>query len=99
MRRNARVDANQPAIVEALRQVGCRVQPLHTVGNGCPDIHVTKGARHWLMEIKDGSKPPSARKLTEDEQLFHDLRADLVKAGALVVVSSVGEALQAVEAI
>jgi hypothetical protein len=98
MRRAARIDANQPAIVDALRRIGCRVQPLHMVGKGCPDIMVSKGGRVVLMEIKDGAKPPSARKLTADEQAWHDLWADVAKAGALVVVASVGEALDAMEA-
>jgi Holliday junction resolvase len=99
MRRAARIDANQPAIVDALRKVGCRVQPLHMVGKGCPDILVGKGGRVLLMEIKDGTKPPSARKLTADEQVWHDLWADVAKTGSLVVVASVGEALEAVEAL
>ena len=99
MRRAARIDANQPAIVDALRKAGCRVQPLHMVGKGCPDILVGRGGRLVLMEIKDGAKPPSARKLTADEVLWHDLWSDIAKAGALVVVASVGEALEAVEAI
>ena len=38
MRRAAAVDANQTAIIRALRKAGVSVQPLHTVGQGCPDI-------------------------------------------------------------
>lgn len=34
----ARVDANQSALVELWRKVGAEVQPLHTVGKGCPDV-------------------------------------------------------------
>ena len=96
MRRAARIDRNQPEIVEALRQAGCRVQPLHTVGKGCPDILVGRNGRLVLMEIKDGEKPPSARKLTADEVIWHDLWLDAAKAGALVTVSTVAEALAAV---
>ena len=36
----ARVDANQPEIVKALRGVGATVQHLHKVGQGCPDLMV-----------------------------------------------------------
>ena len=36
MRRAAKVDANQPEIVQALRKAGCFVQPLHTVGQASP---------------------------------------------------------------
>jgi hypothetical protein len=36
----AKVDANQPAIVKALRDAGCKVQSLAKVGKGCPDLLV-----------------------------------------------------------
>ena len=100
MRRAARIDANQPEIVDALRKAGCRVQPLHMVGKGCPDIVAwtpNKG-RLVFMEIKDGAKPPSARKLTADEENWHGVWSDLKDAGALYVVASVNEALEAVGA-
>jgi len=41
------------------------------------------------MELKDGSKPPSARKLTEDEQKFFDEWT----GGMLAIVNSIEEAL------
>jgi Holliday junction resolvase len=72
MRRAARVDANQKEIVEYLRKRGASVQLLHTVGKGCPDIVVGYGGCNYLFEIKDGSKPASQRKLTPDEQEWHD---------------------------
>lgn len=68
MRRAARVDANQAEIVKALRKIGATVQPLHGVGNGCPDILVGWRQQNFLFELKDGEKPPSARQLTEDEK-------------------------------
>lgn len=76
MRRAARVDRNQPEIVQALRQVGAFVQPLHTIGGGCPDILVGYRDVWHLMEIKDGLKPPSARALTADELRWHVLAAE-----------------------
>jgi Holliday junction resolvase len=97
VRRAARVDRNQTEVVEALRQAGCRVQPLHMIGKGCPDILVGRDGRLVLMEIKDGEKPPSARKLTEDEAAWHALWADVAQAGALVTVSTVSEALAAMD--
>ena len=72
MRRAARVDRNQQEIVQHLRKLGATVQPLHTVGQGCPDLIVGYGGLNYLIEIKDGEKPPSARKLTPDEQAWHD---------------------------
>ena len=71
MRRAARVDANQAEIVDALRGVGASVQPLHAVGAGCPDLLVGFMGYNWLMEVKDGDKPPSARKLTKDQIKWH----------------------------
>lgn len=89
--RAARTDANQTEIVEALRLVGCSVQPLHTVGKGCPDLLVGRSGLNVLIEVKDGSKPPSARTLTPDQEIWHDNWR-----GQVTVVSSVHEALQAV---
>lgn len=70
-RRAARVDANQKEIVLALRKAGYSVTPVHTVGDGFPDLAVGKYGRTWLVEIKDGAKPPSKRKLTPDEEKWH----------------------------
>lgn len=72
MRRAARIDANQPEIVAALRGVGAAVQPLHAVGKGCPDLLVSHRMVNYLIEIKDGAKPPSARRLTPDQLEWHD---------------------------
>jgi hypothetical protein len=69
--RPRRVDANQPEIVAAFRALGYSVAHTHMVGGGFVDVIVGKGGRSFLIEIKDGSKPPSARKLTKDEAEFH----------------------------
>ena len=67
-----RVDANQVQIVQLFRSLGCSVKPLHMVGDGFPDLAVGCSGVNLLVEVKDGSKPPSARKLTDDEQVWHD---------------------------
>lgn len=72
MRRAAKIDANQPEIVEAARRMGCTVQPLHTVGGGVPDLLVGISGVNDLWEVKDGRKPPSERRLTADQLLWHD---------------------------
>ena len=69
--RAAKVDANQTLIVYAFRTLGCEVAHTHMVGKGFPDI-VVKCCGVRLVEIKDGAKPPSARKLTEAEAAFHE---------------------------
>lgn len=92
--RAAKIDANQPEIIAALRKVGASVQPLHTVGQGCVDLLVGyRGANHCL-EIKDGSKPPSARELTDDQIEWH-----LNWRGHAMVVNTVDEALIAIGAV
>jgi len=72
MRTAAKVDANQEEIVTALRHIGATVQPLHMVGKGCPDLLVGYRGANYLLEVKDGTKPPSKRRLTPDEQRWHD---------------------------
>ena len=70
-RRAARVDANQAEIVRDLRAIGCSVAITSTVGDGFPDLVVGISNLNYLVEIKDGSKPPSARKLTPAQVDFH----------------------------
>ena len=71
MRTAARVDDNQAEIVKTLRAVGATVQVLSAVGKGCPDLLVGFQNTNYLMEIKDGKKPPSAQNLTKDEERWH----------------------------
>lgn len=66
-----KVDSNQPEIVKALRELGYSVQPIHIIGRGCPDLLAGKFGRNHIFECKDGSLPPSKRKLTEDEEKWH----------------------------
>jgi Holliday junction resolvase len=70
MRRAARVDANHAEITHALRQCGWTVHDTSGVGGGFPDLVVGKAGRLVLVEIKDGAKKPSARRLTKAEALF-----------------------------
>jgi hypothetical protein len=89
-RRAARVDTNHAVIVGALRACGATVQSLAQVGGGCPDILVGYRGRNLLLEIKDGSKPPSARKLTADQVPWH-----AEWRGAVRVVDNVDSAIAA----
>lgn len=70
-RYSAKVDRNQSEIVAALRAVGASVQPLHSVGAGCPDLLVGFRGQNWLIEVKDGKLAPSDRKLTEAQKIWH----------------------------
>lgn len=91
MRRAARIDANQTQIVSALRSVGASVELLSAVGKGCPDLLVGYRNENILMEVKDGKKPPSERKLTSDQIVWHK-----EWKGVVTVVNSVDEALFAI---
>ena len=71
-RRAARIDANQTEIVSALRSVGAKVQSLAAVGCGTPDLLVGYRGDLYLIECKDGTKPPSARGLTDDQKAWHE---------------------------
>lgn len=72
MRRAARTDANHAAIVKRLRAIGATVQDLSKVGDGCPDLAVGYHGVNLFIEIKDGTKKPSARKLTTDQVTWHE---------------------------
>lgn len=43
MRRAAKVDDNQGEIVQALKHTSARIQHLHQLGGGCPDLLVGLG--------------------------------------------------------
>lgn len=89
MRYANRIDANQNKIVDALRKAGAVVRII-SQGDGIPDLLVGYRGYTILMEVKDGDKVPSARKLTEAEQKFFD---DW-RGGMLTIVNSVDEALE-----
>lgn len=88
-----KVDANHKQIVKGLRAVGATVRSTAGVGFGFPDLAVGFRGLTVLLEIKDGTKTPSQRKLTEAEVVFHD-----EWRGAAAIVHSLEEALQAIGA-
>lgn len=89
--RPAKVDANQGELVKLWRDMGAVVWDLSGVGCGIADVLVGFRGRWVAVEIKDGSKPPSARKLTPAQILLH---GEIHRAGLpLVVVTNESEAL------
>lgn len=92
-RRAARVDANHREVVRALESTGCYVQSLAAVGCGVPDILVGRAGVMVLMEIKDGRKAPSDRRLTADQVRWH---AEW-RGPPVCVVLSVDDALRAID--
>ena len=88
--RAAKIDANQEQVVDALRAAGATVQTLATVGKGVPDLLVGYQGKTLLLEVKDGRKPPSARRLTEDQLKWHGAW----RGGPLAVVDGPDAALR-----
>lgn len=85
----AKVDANQQEIVKALRDVyGVTVTPTHAAGDGFPDLCVGFRGQTYLLEVKDGNKPPSKQKLTPDQEKWHT-----AWTGQVAVVKDIPEAL------
>jgi len=96
VRRAAKVDANHAEIVRALKSAGCGVIDMSPMGKGVPDLLVhapTFPACRMpvFLEVKDGKKPPSKRKLTPAQEEFH-----ANWKGWVYVVTSPDEALAAV---
>lgn len=87
----AKIDANQPMIVKALRAFGATVQTLAAVGKGCPDLLVGYKGKNFLLEVKvpggstrrtieqAGTKDRTPRELYQDQADWHDAWAGQVE--------------------
>jgi hypothetical protein len=94
--RARRTDSNHREVADALEAVGAAVLDIHALP-GALDLLCGYRGRLILLEIKDGAKPPSARRLTEAEA---DTIGRFMAVGAPVyVVASVEDALRAIGAI
>ena len=71
MRLAARKDDNHNEISNAFERLGWSVLDIHQLPD-CADIVVGKCNQSIVIEIKDGSKPPSKQKLTNGEMAFKD---------------------------
>ena len=90
--RAARVDSNQKEIVKALRKAGATVLHTHQLKN-CFDILVGYNGINYIVEIKDGNKPPSQRKLTTGEEKFRDEW----EGGEYYIIESIEQALKLIQ--
>ena len=93
--RAARIDANQPEIVAALRKAGAFVQILSAVGQGVPDLLVAFAGKWSLLEVKDSAQVPSAQKLTPEQITWH---GNAKEYAPVYVVNCVEAALDALGA-
>jgi hypothetical protein len=88
MRRSVnRVDANQAEIVRVLRQLGCHVDDVSSLGEIGYDLVVQRRGELFKVEVKNGAKPPSAQALTINEKLQQQLTGD-----RYVILRSIEEA-------
>jgi Holliday junction resolvase len=75
-------------VVKALRKIGATVADTSGVGEGFPDIVCGFRGVNWMIEVKDGKKPPSRRKLTPDQAEFF-----MAWRGQYAVVESAEQAI------
>lgn len=66
-RRKNRVDSNTADIRDAVQKAGAVFVDMTGDGTIGFDALIAFRGKTWLCEVKDGSKPPSARKLTDTE--------------------------------
>ena len=88
MKTIARIDRNQPEIVKAFRKLGWTVAHIYQLKN-IADLIVAKNGFTALVEVKDGEKPPSQRRLTDGEREFAENWA-----GVYVVIESLSDVLR-----
>ena len=87
-RRARRTDGNHSEIAEAFEKAGCSVHRT----NGDWDLTVGYGGLTLLIEVKDGKKPPSARKLTPNEKKFHN-----TWTGGIYLITCTADVLSAIK--
>ncbi len=93
MRTVSKKDSNHAEIVKTLRAIGAHVQDVSQLKN-CFDILVGYRGRLFIMEVKDGKKPPSARQLTPGEM---KCKQDFERVGVTYhIVLSVEQAIEIV---
>ncbi len=89
----SRIDANQVEIMRGLRSIGATVQSLADVGKGCPDLLIGFQGRNIVVEVKDGKKTVSRRRLTPAEEEWQQLWR-----GQVAIVTNLDEALAVIGA-
>lgn len=67
-----KTDTNHMLVVNALRKFGVFVVDTSRVGAGFPDLLCVYRGVTVLLEVKDGTRPRSERKLTPAQQRFHE---------------------------
>lgn len=89
MRKYGRKDTNQTEIENVFRTYGFSVFDTSPLGGGFPDVVAGKDSDNYLIEVKDGNKPPSQQKLSDAEIKFH-----MKWRGNVHVINSVDQAIK-----
>lgn len=72
MRYKLRKDDNHNTIANVFRKLGASVAETHRLGEGFPDLVIGFMGYNALIEVKDGAKSESRRKLTDAEFEFFE---------------------------
>ena len=94
IRRAAKIDDNQNDLVELIRAMGVSVAITSAAHDGFTDLVIGFGGVTVLVEVKDGAKEPSRRKLTPPQKIFHGSFK-----GAITVIESEQQAIELVKRI
>lgn len=70
MRWAAKLDANHNEVREHLEKNGYTCFSTAQLGHDFPDLIVARDKFTGLVEVKDGSKPPSRRKVSHGQESF-----------------------------
>jgi len=71
MKKHGRKDVNQKQLETVFKAYGFTTYDTSSLGDGFPDFIAGKDSNNYLIEVKDGSKPPSKQRLTPMEERFH----------------------------
>lgn len=91
MRKAPKKDANQSLIVTALRKAGVKVRILDE--RDVPDLLCSYQGKISLLEVKDGRRKPSERRLRPGQQAFFDEWSD----SPVFKVETLADAFRALE--
>ena len=89
-------DDNHDEIVDEFKRLGCGVKDVHDLPNFV-DIIICYKSATVMVEIKDGAKPASARKLTSGEKKFSD--EWIAKGGKWACIETIEQANELVKSI
>jgi len=91
VKNKAKKDDNHNAVVDVFRRCGYNVIETYAIDCGF-DFFAWAAGKVFVIEVKDGEKPPSQRKLTDNEEGAKRLYDKYYH-----VLKSVGEAIELVQ--